>query len=336
MIMGKIIKNIEELVGHTPLFEFEQYEKKHHIRAHLLGKLEYFNPSGSVKDRAALNMIKAAEKDGILKPGDTIVENTSGNTGIGLAAVSASRGYKLTVFMEPGQSEERQKILRAYGADLKSMLDVPGVADALNNGTFTTQFYQDAIQAYCDAQEARHYFINQLANQANPDVHYETTGPEIWEDTDGEVDILVATSGTAGTITGLARFLREKNPDVRIVAVQADPVSRPGGSENPQTLDGTAPFGDPGFPDAAKAPFIVGFDYDECIDIKGEDAYALGREIARTDGIFLGQSVAAALLAGTIVAKRPENTEKNIVIILADNGMKYLSTNMYPLDVKVP
>lgn len=333
--MSNIITNIEELVGKTPLFEFVKYEEKHDLKAKVLGKLEYFNPSGSVKDRAALKMIQEAEKEGILKPGTTIVENTSGNTGIGLAAFAASRGYKLKVFLEPGQSEERQKILRAYGADLRSMLDVPGVPEALSNGTFTTQFYQDAIQAYCDEQETPHYFINQLANKGNPGAHYTTTGPEIWEDTDGKVDILVATSGTAGTITGLAKYFREKNPDIKIVAVQADVTSRPGGSENPQTIDGIAPFGDPGFPDSAKAPFIVGFDYDECIDVKGEDAYAVGREITVTDGVFLGQSAAAALYAATLVAKRPENAGKNIVTILADNGMKYLSTNMYPLDKKV-
>lgn len=333
--MENIIRNIEELVGHTPLFEFVKYEEKHHLKANILGKLEYFNPSGSVKDRAALNMIKSAERDGILHPGDTIVENTSGNTGIGLAAFSASRGYKLTVFLEPGQSEERQKMLSAYGADLKSMIDVPGVPEALANGTFTTQFYQDAIQNYCDSQPTHHFFINQLANEANPGVHYETTGPEIWKDTAEKVDILVATSGTAGTITGLSKYFREKNPDVKIIAVQADQKSRPGGSTNPQTIDGIAPFGDPGFPDAAKAPFIVGFAYDECVDVKGEDAYATGREIARTDGVFLGQSSAAAIYAATLIAKRPENEGKNIVVILADNGMKYLSTNMYPLVKKV-
>lgn len=333
--MGKIITNIEELVGRTPLFEFVKYEEKNNIKAHILGKLEYFNPSGSIKDRAALAMIKAAEDEGILHPGDTIVENTSGNTGIGLAAFAASRGYHLTVFLEPGQSEERQKMLRAYGATLKSMLDVPGVPEALSAGTFSTGFYQEAIQKYCEAQPTNHYFINQLANEANPNIHYTTTGPEIWEDTNGKVDILVAMSGTAGTITGLAKFFREKNPDVQIIAVQADPTSRPGGSENPQTIDGTAPFGDPGFPDALKAPFIVGFDYDEVIDVKGEDAYATGREIATTDGVFLGQSAAAALWAANKVALRPENNGKNIVVTLADNGMKYLSTNMYPLDTKV-
>lgn len=328
--MGKIIRNIEEIVGHTPLMEFVRYEEKNDIHAHLLGKLEYFEPSGSVKDRAALNMIKAAERDGLLHPGDTIVENTSGNTGIGLAAFSASRGYHLEVFLEPGQSPERPQILKAYGATVHMMTDLPEVAAALADGTFTTQFYQDQLQKYCDEQPTNYYFINQLVNEANPGVHYETTGPEIWEDTDGKVDYLVATSGTAGTITGLAKYFREKNPDVKIIAVQADPSSRPS-PENPHpaTIDGIAPFGDPGFPDPLKAPFIVGFDYDECIDVKGEDAYATGRELAKTDGVLLGQSAAAALWAGVQVAKRPENTDKNIVIIMADNGLKYLSTEMY-------
>ncbi len=333
--MSNIYKGTLGLIGNTPLVEVVNIEKELGLKATVLVKLAYFNPAGSVKDRIAKAMIEDAEEKGLLKEGSVIIEPTSGNTGIGLAAFAASRGYKLTVFMEPGQSEERQKILRAYGADLQSMLDVPGVAEALGNGTFSTQFYQDAIQAYCDAQPTPHYFINQLANEANPGVHYETTGPEIWEDADGKVDILVATSGTAGTITGLTRFFKEKNPDIKVIAVQADPTSRPGGSENPQTIDGTAPFGDPGFPDAFKAPFIVGFGYDECIDVKGEDAYALGREIAKTDGVFLGQSAAAALYAATQVAKRPENEGKNIVAILADNGMKYLSTNMYPLDKRV-
>lgn len=334
--MGKIVKNIEELVGHTPLFEFVRYEAKHSLKAKILGKLEYFEPSGSIKDRAALNMIKKAEAEGHLHPGDTIVENTSGNTGIGLAAFAASRGYKLTVFLEPGQSEERQKMLRAYGANLKSMLDAPGIAEALANGTFTAQLYMDALQEYSDSQPTHHYFVNQLANEANPEIHYKTTGPEIWEDADGKVDVVVAASGTAGTITGLAKFFREKNPNVKIVAVEPDVASRAGGSENPQTIDGTFPFEGPGLKDSAKAPFILDCHYDEYIDVNGADAYALGRELAQTEGIFLGQSAAAAFFAATVVAKRKESEGKNIVVILADNGMKYLSTNMYPLDKKVP
>ena len=331
--MSKIVTNIAELVGNTPLMELVGYEKKHDLKAKVLGKLEYFNPSGSIKDRAALNMILAAEEKGLLKPGDTIVENTSGNTGIGLAAFSASRGYKLEVFKEPGQSIERQQILKAYGATVHIMTDLPEVAKALADGTFTVQFYQDALQRYCDAQPTHYYFINQLANEANPGVHYDHTGPEIWEATGGKVDYVVALAGTAGTITGLGKYFREKNPDVKIIAAQPSISSRPS-PENPHpaTIDGVNPFNDPGFPDAAKAPFIVGFKYDECFDINGEDAYATGRELAHTDGLFLGQSAAAALNAATIIAKRPENAGKNIIVMMADNGMKYLSTDMYKID----
>ncbi len=331
--MSKIVTNIAELVGNTPLMELVGYEKKHDLKAKVLGKLEYFNPSGSIKDRAALNMILAAEEKGLLKPGDTIVENTSGNTGIGLAAFSASRGYKLEVFMEPGQSIERQQILKAYGATVHIMTDLPEVAKALADGTFTVQFYQDALQRYCDAQPTHYYFINQLANEANPSAHYDHTGPEIWEATGGKVDYVVALAGTAGTITGLGRYFREKNPDVKIIAAQPSISSRPS-PENPHpaTIDGVNPFNDPGFPDAAKAPFIVDFKYDECFDINGEDAYATGRELAHTDGLFLGQSAAAALNAATIIARRPENAGKNIIVMMADNGMKYLSTDMYKID----
>lgn len=331
--MGHIVKNIEELVGHTPLFEFVKYEEKNDVHAQLLGKLEYFNPSGSIKDRAALNMILQAEKDGILHPGDTIVENTRGNTGIGLAAVAASRGYKVEVFLEPNQSVERQALLKAYGVTLKSMLDCPGVLEALANGTFGTQFYQDQLQKYCDSQPTHYCFINQLANKANPGAHYEHTDSEIWEDTDGKVDILVATVGTAGTIYGLTKFFREKNPDVEVVAVQASPKSRPI-ADNPDaaSIDGIAPFGDPDFPDALKAPFIVDFPYNEVFNVDGEDAYATGREVAQSDDILLGQSAAAALYAAKEVAKRPENTDKNIIVVLPDNGMKYLSSKMYAID----
>ena len=331
--MSKIVTNIAELVGNTPLMELVGYEKAHNLKAKILGKLEYFNPSGSIKDRAALNMILAAEEKGLIKPGDTIVENTSGNTGIGLAAFSASRGYKLEVFMEPGQSIERQQILKAYGATIHIMTDLPAVAEALANGTFTVQFYQDQLQKYCDEQPGNYYFINQLANEANPGAHYDHTGPEIWEATGGKVDYVVALAGTAGTITGLGKYFREKNPDVKIIAAQPSISSRPS-PENPHpaTIDGVNPFNDPGFPDAAKAPFIVGFHYDECFDINGEDAYATGRELAHTDGLFLGQSAAAALNAATIIAQRPENAGKNIIVMMADNGMKYLSTDMYKFD----
>jgi len=327
--MAHIVKNIAELVGHTPLFEFVRLEEKYGLKATVLGKLEYFNPSGSIKDRTALNMLLDAEEKGLIKPGDTIVEDTSGNTGIGLAAFAASRGYKLKIFLEEDQSIERRKILKAYGADVMFTSQVPRIKEAKEAGIFSMAFYQKAIEEYCAAQETKHFFINQMSNESNPNVHYSTTGPEIWNDADGKVDILVATVGTGGTITGLSKFFKEKNPDIRIVAVQADKKSRTGSSNNPKTIDGIAPFYGDDIINEYKAPFMVSFEYDECIEVSGEDTYSTGRDIARTEGIFLGQSAAAAMVAAKQVAQRPENEGKNIVVILADNGMKYLSTQMY-------
>ena len=320
--MAKIVKNIEELVGRTPLFEFEKFEEKHDIKAHLLGKLEYFNPSGSIKDRAALNMIKKAEEDGILHPGDTIVENTSGNTGIGLAAFSASRGYKLTVFLEPGQSEERQKMLRAYGADLKSMFDVPGVPEAFANGTFTTGFYQEAIQKYCDAQPTHHYFINQLANEANPGVHYATTGPEIWEDTDGKVDAFVAGVGTGGTITGVGEYLKSQNPDVKIVAVEPETSAvLSTGKAGPHKIQGIGAGFIPNTLDTKV--------YDEVIPVSNEDSFEYSKYIAKEEGVLVGISSGAALKAAIEVAKRPEFKGKTVVALLPDSGDRYYSTDLF-------
>ncbi len=327
--MANIVKDIAQLVGHTPLYEFARYGKKHELKATVLGKLEYFNPSGSIKDRTALNMILDAEEKGLLKPGDTIVEDTSGNTGIGLAAFAANRGYKLKIFLEADQSIERRKIIKAYGVDVKFTTDVPGLKEAKETGTFSLKLYQELIEDYCKKQDSRHFYTNQLSNESNPSVHYKYTGPEIWEDTDGKVDILVATAGTGGTITGLARYLREKNPHVKIVAVQADINSRTGAGEHPKTIDGIAPFAGDDVEEECKAPFMAGFDYDEYIDVSGADAYATGLEIARTEGILLGQSASAAMHAARQVAARDENAGKNIVVILADNGMKYLSTQMY-------
>lgn len=325
--MSNIKKSIVELVGHTPLVELVNYEKENNLDATLLVKLEYFNPTGSIKDRAAVNMIIEAEKEGKIKPGYTIVENTSGNTGIGLAAFAAARGYKLEVFLEPGQSIERQAILKAYGVTLNFYTDLPVVAEALRTGTLTADLLLNEIQKYADSKP-NHYFINQVRNSNNPAVHYQTIGPEIWEDTDGNVDILVALAGTAGTISGTGKYLREKNPDLKIYAVQPAVASRPSAENpSPNTIDGVVPF--EGIPDDAKPPFIFDIKYDECIDVLAEDAYATGRQLTLTDGIFLGQSAAAALHAATLVAKRPENFGKNIVIIMADDGLKYLSTNMY-------
>jgi cysteine synthase A len=211
------------------------------------------------------------------------------------------------------------------------MTDLPEVAKALGDGTFSVPFYMDQLQKYCDRQEGNYYFINQLLNEANPGAHYTGTGPEIWEDTDGKVDILVALAGTAGTITGLGKYFREKNPDVYICAVQPAVESRVSADNpHPNTIDGVNPFD--GLPDSAKAPFIVDFHYDECLDVVAEDAYETGRQLAKTDGLFLGQSAAAAVYAGKLLAERPENAGKNIIVILPDNGMKYLSTNMYKIE----
>ena len=267
-------------------------------------------------------MIKAAEDAGILHKGDTIVENTSGNTGIGLAAFAASRGYHVTVFLEPGQSEERQKMLEAYGANLKSMLDVPGVPQALANGTFTTEFYQEAIQKYCDEQDTPHYFINQLANEANPGVHYNTTGPEIWEDTDGKVDILVATSGTAGTITGLAKFFREKNPDIKIVALE--PEDSPVLSEGRAGAHKIQGIGAGFVPDVLDTKV-----YDEVFKASNQDAFETAKYLAKKEGISVGISSGAALFAGIQFAKKPENKGKVIVALLPDSGDRYYSTALF-------
>ena len=328
--MSNIIKNIEELVGHTPLFEFVKYQEKNNIEAHLLGKLEYFNPSGSIKDRAALNMIKAAEEKGILHPGDTIVENTSGNTGIGLAAFSASRGYKLTVFLEPGQSEERQKMLEAYGAELKSMFDVTGVPEAFANGTFSTGFYQEAIQRYCDAQPTPHYFINQLANEANPGVHYTTTGPEIWEDTDGQVDVFIAGVGTGGTLTGVSRYIKGTKGKTDLISVAVEPTDSPviaqalAGEEikpGPHKIQGIGA----GFIPANLDLKLV----DKVIGITNEEAISTASRLMEEEGILAGISSGAAVAAALKLQEDESFTNKNIVVILPSSGERYLSTALF-------
>ncbi len=330
--MSIIVKSITELVGNTPLMEFVNYEKANNLNATIYGKLDYFNPTGSIKDRAALSMILKAEEEGKIRPGDTIVENTSGNTGIGLAAFAAAKGYKLEVFLEPGQSVERQTMLKAYGAVLHFYTDLPVVAEAIANGTLNFRILLDEIEKYCASKtDGNYYFINQVGNEANPYAHYTTTGPEIWEATEGDVDILVALVGTAGTINGVSRYLKEKNPNLKVYAAQPALVSRPS-AENPtpNTIDGVVFFKEM---EKQNWPvFIQDIPFDECFDVVAEDAYAVGKQLAKTDGVFLGQSAAAALWVATELAKRPENVGKKIVAMMADNGMKYLSTNMYKED----
>lgn len=324
--MSNIKKSITELVGHTPLVELVNYETKHKLSAHLIGKLEYFNPTGSVKDRAALNMILKGEAEGKLKPGSTIVESTSGNTGIALAAFAAARGYKLHIFMEPGCTPERVQILEAYGATVEYYKDIPGFAEIVAQYGFDTGRIVAQIQKFAD--DNGYYYTSQLFNDANPQAHILTTGPEIVADTDGKVDYAVMLAGTAGTLTGVGTYLQKHVSGVQIIGVQPNLESlyKPGEERN--TIDGVVHFDNGG---ETRHPFIArsNFHYAECIDVDGADAYETAREVARTDGIFLGASAAAAVFAARKIAERPEAFEKNIVIILPDDGMKYLSTKMY-------
>ncbi len=324
--MANIKKSITELVGHTPLVELTNYNRNNNLKATLIGKLEYLNPTGSVKDRAALNMIEKGEAEGKLKPGDTIVESTSGNTGISLAAFAAAKGYKLHIFMEPGCTPERTQILKAYGVTVQYYSDIPGFNEIMAQYGFDTGRIVAAIQKFAD--DNGYYYTSQLFNEANPEAHIKTTGPEIVEDTDGNVDYAVMLAGTAGTLTGVGEYLQEKIPGIKIIGAQPNLESMYQPGEDRNTIDGVVHFDNNG---EARHPFIVGrkFHYDECIDVDGADAYATARELATSDGIFLGASAAAAVYAAKQVAQRPEAEGKRIVVILPDDGMKYLSTKMY-------
>ena len=324
--MAHIYKSVTELVGKTPLIELVNFEKNNNLKATVLGKLEYFNPTGSVKDRAVLGMIEAAEKEGKLKPGDTIVETTSGNTGIALAAFCAARGYKCIVYQEPGCTPERTQIMKAYGCDLRGLDEVPGITEIMQQYGFDVVKIMASVAQF--ATEHGYFYMGQLVNEANPGAHYATTGPELVEDTDGKIDIAVMLAGTAGTLAGVGSYLQDNIPGVQIVGVQPTPDSLSGPGDTENTIDGVVRFhSDLG----CKHPFVVrrNFKYDEVIEVTGSESYEVAREVASTEGIFLGASAAAALTAAKKLALRPENEGKNIVAILADNGMKYLSTNMY-------
>lgn len=309
--MAKIKKSAAELIGGTPLMEAVNYEKANEINnATILVKLEYLNPSGSVKDRAALNMIEDAEKKGLLKPGATIIEPTSGNTGIGIAAVAAAKGYRAVLTLPETMSVERRKLLQAYGAELVLTDGSKGMKGAIDKA--------EELQASTPGS----VILGQFDNPANPEAHKKTTGPEIWEDTDGKVDIFVAGVGTGGTISGTGAYLKEKNPAVKVVAVEPEgsPVLS-GGAAGAHQIQGIGA----GFVPKALYPDI----YDEVIPVADEDAYAAGREIAIREGILVGISSGAALYAATQLAKRPENKGKVIVALLPDSGDRYLSTPLF-------
>lgn len=309
--MSQINQSALELVGNTPLLQVNRYAKKAGIdKAVVLAKLEYFNPAGSVKDRIALAMIEDAERRGELKPGATIIEPTSGNTGIGLAAVAAAKGYQAIFTLPETMSVERRNLLKAYGARLELTEGFKGMKGAIAKAQELKESIPGSV------------ILGQFVNPANPAVHKATTGPEIWEQTDGKVDIFVAGVGTGGTITGVGEFLKEKNPNIRVVAVE--PAGSPvlsKGTSGAHKIQGIG---------AGFVPEVLNTEiYDEIITIENDDAFAEGRAFAVSEGILVGISSGAALKAATILAKRPENEGKNIVVLLPDSGDRYLSTSLF-------
>ncbi|MGN0165474.1 MAG: cysteine synthase A [Lachnospiraceae bacterium] len=309
--MSKVVNSTLELIGGTPLLNAQRYAKKAGAtEANILVKLEYLNPAGSVKDRIALAMIEDAEASGVLKPGATIIEPTSGNTGIGLAAVAAVKGYRAILTLPETMSVERRNLLKAYGAELVLTEGAKGMKGAIAKAEELKESIPGAV------------ILGQFVNPANPKVHFETTGPEIWEQTEGKVDILVAGVGTGGTITGTGSYLKSKNPDVKVVAVE--PAGSPvlsQGVAGPHKIQGIGA----GFvPDVLDTKV-----YDEIITIENEDAFASGKAFAVSEGVLVGISSGAALKAASILAERPENKGKNIVVILPDSGDRYLSTPLF-------
>lgn len=310
MNMSKIAKSITDLIGKTPLLELSNYGRENQVKAHLVAKLEYFNPAGSVKDRVAKAMIDDAEARGLIKPGTTIIEPTSGNTGIGLASVAAARGYRVIITMQETMSIERRNLLKAYGAEIVLTEGSKGMSGAIAKANELAESIPNS------------FIPGQFINDANPEVHRNTTGPEIWEDTDGKVDIFVAGIGTGGTITGVGEFLKEKNQDIKVIAVE--PASSPvlsKGTPGSHRIQGIG---------AGFVPKVLNTEiYDEIITVENDAAFDTGRLVAKQEGLLVGISSGAALWAATQIAKRPENEGKTIVVLLPDTGERYLSTPLF-------
>ena len=306
----RVYRKITDLIGGTPLLELTNYEKANELNAKIYAKLEYFNPAGSVKDRIVKAMLDDAEEKGLLKPGAVIIEPTSGNTGIGLASVAASRGYRVILTMPETMSVERRNLLKAYGAELVLTEGAKGMAGAIAKAKELAE------------QTPNSYIPSQFTNPANPAVHLKTTGPEIWADTDGKVDIFVAGVGTGGTLSGVGAYLKSQNPNVKVVAVE--PATSPvlsGGKAGPHKIQGIG---------ACFVPDTLNTDiYDEILPVQNEDAFAAGRALARSEGVLVGISSGAAVFAAAQLAKRPENAGKVIVALLPDTGERYLSTPMF-------
>lgn len=306
----RVYRKITDLIGGTPLLELTNYEKANELNAKIYAKLEYFNPAGSVKDRIAKAMLDDAEEKGLLKPGAVIIEPTSGNTGIGLASVAASRGYKVILTMPETMSVERRNLLKAYGAKLVLTEGAKGMPGAIAKAKELAE------------QTLNSYIPSQFTNPANPAVHLKTTGPEIWADTDGKVDIFVAGVGTGGTLSGVGAYLKSQNPNIKVVAVE--PATSPvlsGGKAGPHKIQGIG---------AGFVPDTLNTDiYDEILPVQNEDAFATGRALARSEGVLVGISSGAAVFAAAQLAKRPENAGKVIVALLPDTGERYLSTPMF-------
>lgn len=306
----RVYRKITDLIGGTPLLELTNYEKANELNAKIYAKLEYFNPAGSVKDRIAKAMLDDAEEKGLLKPGAVIIEPTSGNTGIGLASVAVSRGYKVILTMPETMSVERRNLLKAYGAVLVLTEGAKGMPGAIAKAKELAE------------QTPNSYIPSQFTNPANPAVHLKTTGPEIWADTDGKVDIFVAGVGTGGTLSGVGAYLKSQNPNVKVVAVE--PATSPvlsGGKAGPHKIQGIG---------AGFVPDTLNTDiYDEILPVQNEDAFAAGRALARSEGVLVGISSGAAVFAAAQLAKRPENAGKVIVALLPDTGERYLSTPMF-------